>query len=427
MASAMARKAHGPAGGATAAASKGSAAPTAPKGKAAGKSKATETKGSHLASRATLAVHAGESADPSTGAVNTPVFLSSTFWYPELPDGSTSDYIYSRYTNPSLEAVEDKIAALEGANGALLFGSGMAAIAAACTALLGAGDRMLVQGGAYGGTGAYLRSELSRFGVTVDALPPGTAPPKVPKGTKLVWMESITNPLLRVADVKAWAKAAHAAGALLVVDATFATPMLQRPLELGADLVMHSCTKYLGGHTDLIAGCLVWDDNKRFRELLWRVRRNTGGILDPHAAFLLGRGMKTLDVRMERHIANAAQVAAACQAMTGIKAVHYPGLASHPDHAIAARALTGGFGGMVTIDLGSKEAAVAFRRRLRLIVPAASLGGVESLASLPIETSHQYATPQQRAAEGVTDGLVRISIGIEDAQSIIADIQQALR
>jgi cystathionine beta-lyase/cystathionine gamma-synthase len=372
----------------------------------------------------TRAVHAGDEADPRTGAVNTPVHLSSTFWYPELPGGGKSDYIYSRYTNPTLEAVERKVASLEGASRTLLFSSGMGAIAAACTSILRPGDTLAHQAGIYGGTAAFFRDHLGKWGVRPHALAPAGAA-KVPKGTRLVWMESITNPLLRVADVEAWADAAHDAGALHGVDATYASPALQRPLSLGADVVMQSATKYLGGHADLIAGVLSWSKGFAPAEDVWRARRDWGATLDPHAAFLLGRGAKTLAVRIERQCANAAALAKAASAMKGVKAVHYPGLASHPDHATAKRLLPDGFGCAVTIDLGTLAAAQRFRRRVKVIAPAASLGGVESLVSLPVETSHAYATAAQRKAEGIGDGLLRISVGIEDAEDIVADVRQA--
>lgn len=373
----------------------------------------------------TTAVHAGDEPEPRSGAVNVPVHLSTTFWFPELPGGGKAPYIYSRYENPSLESVERKLAALEGARHSLAFASGMGAIQAACTALLRPKDTLLVQRGVYGGTSAYLANDLAPTGVKVVPGPP-VAAPKVPKGTKLVWVESITNPLLRVADVAAWADAAHDAGAKLAVDATFATPLLQRPLALGADVAMHSMTKYLNGHADVTAGALSCDDAES-RQALWTRRRNLGAVLDPHAAYLVGRGMKTLAVRVERHCANALALAHACEDLQGVAAVHYPGLPSHPDHATARRLLSGGFGGMLTLDLGSKAKAQAFRRRLQVITPAASLGGVESLCSLPLETSHAYAPPAQRRADGITDGLVRVSVGIEDIEDLVADVEQAVR
>lgn len=373
-----------------------------------------------------------------------PIHQSTTFWYPELPTAEAggpsstpsgngdpphgarpSPYIYSRYTNPSVEAVEAKLAALEEApGGSLAFASGMAAIASLCGTLLRPGDVLAVQRGIYGGAAAYFDTELRPWGVEVAELDAVAAPPSLPHGAKLVWMESITNPLLRVADVRAWAEAAHAAGALLCTDATFATPLLQRPLALGADVAMHSGTKYLGGHADVTAGFLSFRD-RALREAVFLRRRNLGPTLDPHAAFLLGRGMKTLSVRVERQVRNALALAQACTAMPGITAVHHPGLPSHPDHATARALLCGGFGGMLTLDLGALERAVAFRRRLRLIAPAASLGGVESLACLPLETSHAYASAAKRRADGVTDGLVRLSVGIEDLDDLVADVRQA--
>lgn len=388
------------------------------------------------------AVHGGDAPDPLTGSIATPLHLTSTYWYPELPPAAADDgagptatgttgaaigapapYVYSRHANPTVEAAEAKAALLEAAAGALLTGSGMAATTAVCVATLKAGDVLAVQPGVYGGTTSLFSQELARFGVKVHGLP-SHAPPKLPAGTRLVWMESITNPLLRVADVAAWARAAHEAGALLAVDASFASPAVQRPLELGADLVMHSATKFLGGHSDLIAGLVAWRD-PALRDDLWRVRRNLGPTLDPHAAYLLARGMKTLAVRMERHCRNALELARACSESAAIEAVHYPGLASHPDHAVARRVLQDGFGGVVTIDLGSKARAIAFRRNLRLVIPASSLGGVESLASLPVETSHSYATAAERRALGIGDGLVRIAVGIEDASDIVEDVLQA--
>jgi methionine-gamma-lyase len=373
----------------------------------------------------TLAVHAGEATDPASGAVNVPIHQSTTFRFPEMEDGSKAPYIYSRYENPSLEAVERKLAALEGARHSLLFASGMAAIQAACVALLKPGQTLAVQRGVYGGTMAYLTGELAPYGVKVVEVDAHAAP-RVPKGTGLVWLESITNPLLRVADPRPWAEAAHAAGALLAVDATFATPLLQKPLAMGADLAMHSATKYLGGHADVTAGALSCGDDA-LRESLWTRRRNLGATLDPHAAYLVGRGMKTLALRVERQCANAWALAQECEGLRGVAAVHYPGLPGHADHAVARRVLAGGFGGMLTLDLGSKARAQAFRRRVRVVLPAASLGGVESLASLPLETSHAYAPPAKRRADGVTDGLVRISVGIEDAADLAADLRQAIR
>jgi cystathionine beta-lyase/cystathionine gamma-synthase len=376
--------------------------------------------------RSTAAVHAGEAPDPRTGAVTVPLHLASTFWFPELPGGGKASYIYSRYTNPSIEAVEAKLAALEGAGASLLASSGMAATMTASLALLKKGDRVVVQPGVYGGTAGFFHG-LDRFGIRAAAAPDPVAPPRIRKGTRLVWMEAVTNPLLRVADVTAWADAAHDAGAVLAVDGTFASPFLQRSLSLGADVAMQSATKYLGGHADLLAGALSLPKDSAYQDAMWRLRRDWGPTLDPHAAFLLGRGMKTLGVRMPRHCENALALARAAQSMRGVKAVHYPGLESHPDHGTARRMLQGGFTGVVTLDLGTRNRAVKFRRGLKTIIPAASLGGVESLATLPIETSHSYSTAKERRAQGISDGLVRVSVGIEDVEDLIADVESASR
>ncbi len=354
----------------------------------------------------TRAVHAGE-GDP-VGSVNTPIHQTTTYRYPENPDGSHAARIYTRYHNPTVDAVEEKVAALEGSKHALLFASGMAATACVATAFLSAGDTVAVQRGVYGGTTAYFADEVARMGVTVhffDAF----SEPELPVSTKLVWLESISNPLLRVADIPAWAEVAKRAGAILCVDATFATPILQRPLELGADIVMHSASKYLGGHSDIMGGALAFNDH---RENLWERRRNLGGIMDPHAAYLLARGMKTLAIRVERAGQNAQALADVAREW-GIPTFH-------PESP-----LLDGPCGMLTIDLGSKEKAIAFRRSLQTMTPAASLGGVETLVSLPMETSHAYASDANRRADGITDGLVRISVGIEDLEDLVEDLRRA--
>lgn len=359
---------------------------------------------------ATNAVHGGERPDPAHGAVNQEIVHSTTYRYPERADGSQAPYIYTRYDNPTVESLEAKLAALERADGALAFASGMAAIQAVCQTYCQPGDTLAVMRGVYGGTMAYLREELEPMGVHVHVFD-ADGPRSVPDGTTVLLLESITNPLLRTPDIKAWAEVAREVGARLCVDATFATPMLQRPLELGAHLVVHSGTKYLGGHTDVTSGFVV--HRSADRDALWQTRRNLGAVLDPLAAYLVARGMKTLPLRMAAHGRNAQAIAAALAGHTKVQAVHHATLPAGPC-------------GMVTLDLGSLEAAKAFRRATRLITPAASLGGVESLASLPLETSHAYATDAQRAAEGITPGLVRISVGVEDVQDLLADIEQAL-
>ncbi|HET6399105.1 MAG TPA: PLP-dependent aspartate aminotransferase family protein [Candidatus Thermoplasmatota archaeon] len=371
---------------------------------------------------ATTCVHGSGAADARNGAVNVPVWASTTFLYPELADGSPAPYIYGRYANPTVEAVERKVAALEGAGACLLFGSGLAAVHATVLALVRPGQTVAVQQGVYGGTVALLQEELAPLGIRVQGFDAHDARLRLPAGTALVWMESVTNPLLRVADVPAWAEAAHDVGARLAVDATFASPVLQRPLSLGADVSVHSGTKYLGGHSDVMAGSVAC--SAELREPLWQRRRNLGAVLDPFAAFLLDRGMKTLALRVRQHTANAAALAEEAARLPAVRAMHYPGAASHPDHHVAKRLLDGS-GGMLTLDLGTAEQAVAFRRRLQVFQPAASLGGVESLASLPAETSHAYMGADARRALGIGDGLVRLSVGIEDVEDLRADLRRA--
>ncbi len=370
---------------------------------------------------ATRAVHAGERPDPS-GAVNTPIVASTTYRYPEMPDGSAASHIYSRYDNPTVQALEAKVAALEGGEATFAFASGMGAIAAVCQAWLRPGDTLAVMAGVYGGTMSYMERELAPMGVTVHVFD-AFAAAKLPAGTKMVWLESITNPLLRVPDLQAWASKAHAVGARLVVDATFATPIMQRPLEHGADVVIHSATKFLGGHADVTAGvATVNGDGQR----LWEARRNLGATLDPYAANLVGRGIKTLPLRVQAQTRTASALAKALAEDHALKViVHHPSRPDHADAATAARLLDGP-GAMLTLDVGSRERAIAFRRKVRIIQPAASLGGVESLVSLPLETSHAYSDAAERAALGITDGLLRISVGVEDLDDLLADIRGAL-
>ncbi len=355
----------------------------------------------------TMAVHAGERPHES-GSLNTPVVASTTFRFPEMANGSASKYIYSRYDNPTVQALEDKVSALEGAapGSTLAFASGLGAEQAIFGAFLRPGDTLVHQQGIYGGTTALMEHHVASMGVQVHAAgidAPGT----LPEGTKLVWIESITNPLLHATNVAAWAKLAHAHGALLCVDATFASPIIQRPLELGADIVMHSATKYLAGHSDVTAGVVT--TGPEHYKAIWMARRDQGATLDPHAADRVSRGIKTLALRMERHQHNAKHLAHAAADHAAVQAVHHPGAC-----------------GMLTLNLGSLDAAVAFRRATQIILPAASLGGVESLVSLPIETSHAYSDPEARQAQGVTDGLVRISVGIEDTADLLEDLNRAL-
>lgn len=372
----------------------------------------------------TRAVHVGEPPADTYAPVVNPIVLSTTFF--SAPDGE-GEVLYHRYGNgPNHVALEARLAALEGAEDALAVASGMAAMVCALLSVLQAGDHVVATEAIYGGTRTLLSRELSRLGVEttfadlfsadwVHALRPNT---------KVVLGETPSNPLMRVLDLRPIAEAAHAHGAVVIVDATFGSPVNYRPLEQGADIVMHSATKYLGGHTDVTAGVLMGSRERigaaRDRARVW------GPVLDGHAAWLLERGIKTLALRMERHNANGMAVARWAETQPGFARVVYPGLPSHPDHETAKRVLHG-FGGMIGLMLaGGGEVASRFVAALRLAKVAPSLGGVETLVSEPRYTSHAAMTPEAREADGIGDGYLRVSLGIEDAEDIIADLAQAL-
>jgi cystathionine beta-lyase/cystathionine gamma-synthase len=378
----------------------------------------------------TRLVHAGRRPERNAGAVVPPIYQTSTFHFPErYSDARTTGrtYIYTRYDNPTQEAAAEPVRLLEGAGAARVFGSGMAAISSTLLSFLGPGDEVVALEDLYGGTLDLLSQFLPRFGITVRWVPAAQAaePERLASSaTRMFYLETPTNPLLHVHDVKRWAEAADASGALLVVDNTFATPVNQTPIALGADLVIHSATKYLGGHSDIIAGVLAGP-----AELVERVRRThllLGAPLDPFAAFLLARGLKTLALRVERQNATGARVAQALRTMPGVARVYYPGMGSDAEEAIASRQMRGR-GGMVAFSLsGGLESAHRFLDRLRLVHVAASLGGVESLVSLPMETSHAHLSPDERAARGLDDGLVRLSLGIEEPDDLLRDLSNAL-
>lgn len=381
---------------------------------------------------ATRLIHAGE-RPPAAASLTVPIYETSTFVFESAADvaayaaGTRPAYLYSRYDNPTVVAVERKIAEVDGAEAALVFASGMAAVSTAIFGLLEAGDEVVCCAAIYGGTFHVLTSLASRFGVTtrfasLDEFrrPAALIGPK----TKMVWFESPINPTLRVIDVSAVAAACRAAGVLSVVDNTFASALNQPVLAMGVDLSMQSVTKYLNGHSDVTGGVL--SGGRALIGRLAKTRRLLGGVLDPQPAYALGRGMKTLALRVARHNENAMAVAAALLGHPALAAVHYPGLPSHPDHAVA-KAQMRGFGGMVCLDLVGGQAA-AFRAfdRLQLVQRAASLGGVESLCSLPILTSHFGLADEALAQAGVTRGMMRISVGLEDADDLVADLRQAI-
>ncbi len=387
----------------------------------------------------TLAVHAGErAARPDFVPVATPVHHSVGYLYDDMEaldavfGGSRAGPVYTRYGNPTNTALETAVAALEGGEAALSYASGMAAIHGA---LLGAGARagtsVVAAQDVYGATYALLSRFLANQGVTahfVDVADLDTVVQVVDQVKPVALLvETISNPLLKVADVPALAEIAHGAGALLIVDNTFATPCLCRPLAHGADYVVHSATKYLGGHGDVLGGIVVCNSARRLA--LNEINKLVGSNLGPQDAWLVLRGLKTLPLRMQRQCANAAQIAAWLAAHPRVSRVHYPGLPSHPQHALASR-LTGrgGFGGMISFDLadGNRETVFRLMESFKLILPATTLGDVYSLVLYPAISSHRALTPEARHRIGIGDGLVRLSVGIEDPADIIADLEDAL-
>ena len=378
-------------------------------------------------------IHAGEGAALSATPVTTPIYATSTFEFGSAAEleayqqGRSTSYIYSRYANPTVQAVEAKLAAAEGGEAALVLSSGMAATSTALFGLLQSGDEVICASAIYGGTLQVLTKFLEHFGVrtrfaSLEEL--GRLESLIGPETKVVWFESPINPTLRCVDIAAVSAACRAKGVVSIVDNTFASPVNQQPLALGADLVMHSATKYLNGHTDVTAGVLV--GSKALIDRVMPARKLLGGVLEPASAYALGRGMKTLSVRIERHNANALAVARWLESQPQVSRVFYPGLESHPDHAIASRQMKG-FGGMVCFEIGSGQpGAYAFFDKVKLVKRAASLGGTETLCSLPILTSQYGLSDDQLADAGVTRGMVRLSVGLEDPDDIIADLAQAL-
>ena len=375
---------------------------------------------------ATRCIHAGQSPDPTTGAIMTPVYQSSTY-VQESPGVIKEDYDYARSSNPTRKALEANLASLEGARHGLMFASGLASLAA-CIHLLSSGDHVVLCDDVYGGTFRQLDKVFKQFGVTytrADMTDLAATEAAFTAKTKLVWIETPTNPLLKIIDIAAIAQMAKARGALLGVDNTFATPVLQNPLALGADIVSHSCTKYIGGHSDVIGGVLMVNDDDLEARLRF-TQNAVGAVPAPWDCFLLLRSTKTLHVRVERHCQNAARIADFLAEQPQVERVIYPGREDHPQHAIAAKQMSG-FGGMVTATLkGGLPAARAFLERVQVFSLAESLGGVESLIEHPAIMTHASIDKPLREALGISDGLVRFSVGIEDGEDLIADIAEAL-
>ncbi len=373
----------------------------------------------------TRAIHAGQQPDPTTGAVMTPVYLTST--YVQSAPGEHKGYEYSRTQNPTRGALEGCIAALEGGKHGLAFASGSAATDTVIHTLK-AGDRVVCMDDVYGGTQRQFRRVWSHHGLSfdfVDLSSLDNARRAIMGGVKLVWVETPTNPMLKLVDIAAVAEMAHRVGAIVAVDNTFMTPYFQQPLALGADVVMHSTTKFLNGHSDVVGGALVTSNEELFERLKF-LQNAVGGVAGPMDSFLVLRGLKTLHVRMARHEENGRQIAAWLEQHPKIDRVVYPGLESHPQHALARRQMTG-FGGMITAFIkGDLEASRRMLSACRLFALAESLGGVESLIEHPAIMTHASVPPEKRKELGISDTLIRLSVGIEDLEDLKADLERAL-
>jgi cystathionine beta-lyase/cystathionine gamma-synthase len=373
---------------------------------------------------ATRAVHAGQEPDPRTGAVAVPIYQTST--YVQHAVGEGAEYEYARVQNPTRSALERQVAALEGGHAGHAFASGMSAISCLLT-VVQAGDHVVLSRNTYGGVYRYVTRILERYNLFfswVDTRDLAAIEAEMRPETKLVYLETPTNPLMDITDLAAVAELAHGRGARVAVDNTFLSPYFQRPFEHGADFVVHSTTKFLNGHSDSIGGALI-SRTPEDAEWFALVQKSAGAILSPFDCFLVMRGIKTLAVRMERHESNARRIVEYLVGHPKIQEVLYPGLPDHPGHEIQKRQASG-FGSMVTIEMGSYAAAKALLDRLRVISLAESLGGVESLASHPASMTHASLPPERRAQLGLTDGMVRISVGIEDVEDLLADLDQAL-
>jgi len=373
----------------------------------------------------TLAVHAGQHPDPLTGAVNVPVYLSSTFELTGI--GADKGWDYSRAGNPTRDRLEEALAALEGGTSGHAFASGMAAIYA-LVATLHAGDHVICSHNVYGGTARLFNQIVRHYGIEIQYVDMGNldaVAAAIRPNTKLIHVETPTNPLMALTDIAAVCGIAHATSVEVSVDNTFMSPALQSPIALGADVVMHSTTKFLNGHSDGLGGALI-GTKPEHKERFWLVQKAAGGILSPFECFLVLRGIKTLPLRMKQHEENGRAVAEFLSTQPKLKRLAYPGLKSHPQHALAVKQQRG-FGSMLSFDLGTREAAGRFLGAVKLFLNAESLGGVESLASHSATTTHAALSDAEREAVGITEGLVRLSVGIEDKEDLIADLEQALK
>ena len=373
----------------------------------------------------TRAIHAGQKPDPVSGAIMTPLYLTSTYVHEEF--GVHRGYEYARGKNPTREALERNVAALEGATHGFAFGSGMGCLTSMMM-LFRSGDHIIVAENVYGGTYRLFDKLLQQFGLTfsyVDTRDLQKIADAVTPKTRALMLESPTNPLMRLTDLAGAADIAKRAGALTIVDNTFATPIFQRPLETGADIVWHSSTKYLNGHSDMIGGIAV-TSNEELATRLQFILNAAGAVPGPFDAWLCLRGTKTLAIRMKAHDANGRRIGAWLAERLGAERVMYVGLESHPQYALAARQMSG-FGGMISIELGTRERVKTMLDRVRLFSLAESLGGVESLISHPASMTHASVEPDRRAVLGISEGLVRLSVGVEDADDLLGDLEEALK
>jgi cystathionine beta-lyase/cystathionine gamma-synthase len=372
----------------------------------------------------TICIHAGQEPDPATGAITTPIYQTSTYVQEAL--GRHKGFEYARTQNPTRLALERNLSAMEGGKACFAFASGMAAISALAS-MLRSGDHVVVTDNVYGGTFRFFDKILTRYGLTFTYVDTGdieSVERAFTDRTRMLFVETPSNPIMRLTDLSAAAQAAHRHSARLVVDNTFASPALQRPIEHGADLVMHSTTKYLNGHSDSVGGVVVAVRDEDV-EWLQFVQNAAGAILSPFDSWLVLRGTKTLPLRMERHNTNGMAIAGFLAGHPKVERVYYPGLPAHPQHDLAKRQMSGP-GGMLAFDVGSLERAATVLNSVRLIALAESLGGVETLISHPATMTHASVPPERRQALGITDGLIRVSVGVEDVEDLQEDLAQAL-
>jgi methionine-gamma-lyase len=384
---------------------------------------------------ATRAIHLGHDPGAHEGALTPPLHLTSTFAFDTVEQGAAifageaPGHIYSRISNPTLDLLERRVADLEGAEAGLALASGMGAITAVLWTFLSPGDEIVTDTTLYGCTFAFMRHGLAKWGVTIthaDLTDHAAVAAAIGPRTRVVYFETPANPNMRLVDIAAVSDIAHAAGAMVIVDNTYATPVLTRPIELGADIVVHSATKYMGGHGDLVGGIAVGRSTDITQARVVGMKDMTGAVMAPFNAMLVLRGLKTLKLRMQRHCENAMTVARALAAHPAVSAVHYPGLESFPQHALARRQMPG-FGAMIAFEMtGGLRAGAAMMNRLLLIRRAVSLGDAESLIQHPASMTHSTYTPAERAAHGISEGLIRLSVGLEEVEDILADLGQAL-